>query len=255
MTLPASLLKSVTVYSTDLYWIAAQHYEQSEQLTMTEIVDDIINLISQLSLSHCIVAGFSCFGILALEVAKRQDPRVQGVVLVSTPPAWNAEVIAAAQFHFDQHASPERKRNDAERKKHFLKIKKPDESLASVNAYAADAARYWRDFTLPQDFFDVLWQDINADDKIINHYFSTLLPAHDLAIDLSKVNVPVVLFAGQLDYDSIPLLLWKSHPKPASFFVVDGGDTGHWPQLEAPDLFEKALKEWLITKVDNTGEG
>ncbi len=208
---------------------------------MTEIVDDIIEVISQLSLSHCIITGFSCFGILALEVAKRQDPRVKGVVLVSTPPGWSAEIVAAGQSHFDQQASIERKSNDAQRKEHFLKIKKPNESIGSVNAYAADAARYWKDFTLSHDFFELLWQDIHVDDRIINHFFSTLLPAHDLAIDLNKITVPVVLFSGQLDYDSIPLILWKSFPKPPNFIFVDCGETGHWPQLENPIFLRRHL--------------
>lgn len=245
MTLPVSLMKILKFYSTDLYWIASQRVEQPDQLTMIEIVDDIIEVISQLSLSQCIISGFSCFGILALEVAKRLDPRVKGVILISTPPGWNAEIIAAGQSYFNQQASSERKRNDEQRKEYFLKIKKPNESIGSVNAYAADAARYWKDFNLSHDFFDLLWQDIQVDDGIINHFFSTLLPDHDLATGLDKITVPVVLFSGQLDYDSIPLILWKSFAKPSNFITVDCGETGHWPQLEDPVFFEKSFKKWL----------
>lgn len=248
MTLPASLKKTLKVYSTDLYWIASQRLPQPEQLTMSELVDDIIEVISQLSLSQCILAGFSCYGILALEVAKRLDPRIKGIVLVSTPPTWNIDVINAAQSHFIKHASFERKQNDAQRKEHFLKIKKPDESIGSVNAYTADAARYWKDFHLTNDFFELLWQDIYVDDAMINHFFSTLLPAHDLAIDLDKITIPVVLFSGQFDYDSIPLILWQSFTKPSNFTIVDCGQTGHWPQLENPTFFETSFLHWLQNK-------
>lgn len=247
MTLPESLMTTLKVYSTDLYWIHSQKHEHPEQFTMTDIVDDIIEVISQLSLTECVIAGFSCYGILALEVAKR-DPRVKAVVLISTPTGWNENIIAIAQSHFDQHASLARKQNDASRKEHFSKIKKPNESLGSINAYAADAARYWKDFTVDNEFFEHLWQDINVDDGMINHFFSTLLPTHPVAKDLDMITVPVVLFSGQLDFDSIPLLLWKSHSKPADFTTIDCGETGHWLQLEDPVFFEKALRTWLQEK-------
>lgn len=245
MTLPTPLTNRLKIYSTDLYWIASQRKEQSEKLTIEHIVDDIIEVISQLRLSECLIAGFSCFGILALEAAKRKDPRIKGVVLVSTPPGWDQKIIAQAQIYFDQKASLERKLNDAQRKEHFLKIKKPNESLGSVNAYAADAARYWRDFNLSQDFFNHLWQDIQVDDAIINHFFSNLLPQHDLRVHIDEISVPVVLFSGRLDFDSIPLQLWKAFEKPANFVAIDCGETGHWPQLEEPAFFTHSFENWL----------
>lgn len=245
MTLPNSLMNTLKVYSTDLYWIASQRMSQPKQLTIEDLVDDIIEVISELKLSECLIAGFSCFGILALEAAKRKDPRIKGVVLVSTPPGWDEKIIAQAHVYFDQKASPERKLNDAKRKEHFLKIKKPNESIGSVNAYAADAARYWRDFNLSQDFFNHLWQDIQVDDAIINHFFSVLLPQHDLRVRIDEVFVPVVLFAGRLDFDSIPLQLWETFEKPANFATIDCGEAGHWPQLEEPIFFSHAFENWL----------
>ncbi len=86
MTLPESLLNTFTIYSTDLYWIASQHREQSIQLTMSDIIDDLLEVLSQLKLSKCLIAGFSCFGLLALEAAKRRDARIKGAVMISTPP-------------------------------------------------------------------------------------------------------------------------------------------------------------------------
>lgn len=241
MTLPAELLNIFTVYSTDLYWISSQKIANPEQLTMADLVDDIFSVTSQLKLSDCIITGFSCFGILALEAAKRIDKRIKAAILLSTPTGWNADIIAAGQAYFEQHASAERKQNDAKRKAHFVKIKQSN----FIDAYAADAARYWRDFNISRDFFDLLWQDIAVDDAVINHFFSTLLPTHELTKDLEQLQLPVVLFSGQLDYDSIPLLLWKTSPKPRRFTVIDCDNTGHWPQLEEPDFFSQAMKKWL----------
>jgi len=141
--------------------------------------------------------------------------------------------------------------NDIQRRENYLKIKKPNESLGSVNAYEADAARYWKDFNLSHDFFECLWKDIQVDDDIINHFFSDLLPTYNVTDKIDQILVPVVLFAGQLDFDSAPLMQWNALPKPANFTIIDCGETGHWPQLENPTLFASAFRSWLKEKYDD----
>jgi len=247
MTLSKEIKKLMTIYSTDLYWINSKSLEQENisNLTMTDLVEDIISVLKQLNLKNCLLIGFSCYGILALEVAKRMSAELKGVVLVSTPPAWNDKVISYVQSYFEMHASPERKLNDIKRKEHFSKIRKPNESIVSVNAYEADAARYWKDFTIERAFLDLLWHGINADDLIMNHFFSIILPHHKLEIEIDRISIPVVLFAGQMDFDSVPLSLWQKFPKPNHFTVIDCGETGHWPNLENPNLFDTEFRKWV----------
>lgn len=134
-------------------------------------------------------------------------------------------------------------------KKHFEKIRQPNESLGSVNAYEADAARYWKDFNVSREFFELLWQGIHVDDHIINHFFSNILPRHDLKKNLDQVLLPVVLFAGQYDFDSVPLALWDSFPKPKYFTQINCVESGHWPQLECREFFEEKLIDWLEQKI------
>jgi pimeloyl-ACP methyl ester carboxylesterase len=57
-------------------------------------------------------------------------------------------------------------------------------------------------------------------------------------------------FAGQLDFDAVPLIQWNALPKPANFSMIDCGETGHWPQLEEPELFARAIQSWLKGKYD-----
>lgn len=109
MTLSQKLKKFITIYSTDLYWINDKKLQHPESLTMNDLVNDFIDVLGQLNLKKCMLIGFSCYGILALEIAKKIQSQIKGVILVSTPPAWNDEVIACAQLHFDQYASNERK--------------------------------------------------------------------------------------------------------------------------------------------------
>jgi pimeloyl-ACP methyl ester carboxylesterase len=245
MTLSARLKQKLKIYSSDLYWIASQSLVQPESLTMQDLVNDNLKMIAQLNCEKPLLIGFSCYGILTLEIAKHLGTKLRGVILVSTPPMWNEAVIAQAQNYFEKHASEARKLNDAKRKAHFATIRKPNESIVSVNAYEADAARYWQDYNISRDFLELLWHNIQVDDAIINHFFSTLLPAHDLAVDLDNITIPIILLAGQLDFDSIPLLLWQTYPKPNNFTIVDCGETGHWPNLEAPDFFDTTIVGWV----------
>jgi pimeloyl-ACP methyl ester carboxylesterase len=245
MTLSGKIKELISLYSTDLYWIESKKLKNPETLSMDELVADFIAVLDQLKLRDCLVIGFSCYGILALELAKKIGSRIKGVILVSTPPAWNDEVIQQAQEYFDKNASEERKYNDTNRKEHFAKIRTSKESIVSINAYEADAARYWRDFSISREVLELLWQGIQCDDKMMNHFFSHLLPKHQLELGIEKINIPVILFAGQMDFDSIPSVLWKSYPKPPNFKVIDCGKTGHWPNLENPTLFDAEFLKFI----------
>jgi pimeloyl-ACP methyl ester carboxylesterase len=245
MTIPESLLDIFTIYSTDLYWISSQRWNKSIQLAMVDFVDDIFDVLTQLKLSQCIIAGFSAFGLLALEAAKRKDPRIKGVVMISTPPGWNNEIIAKGQNYFNQFASEERKLNDLQRKAYYLQVKQPEESIVSINAYEADAARYWKDFNLSHDFFECLWEDILVDDDIINHFFSNLLPSYTVTEQLEKITSSIIIFAGLYDFDSAPHLQWDCVKQNKKFTIIKCEDSGHWPQLESPILFETYLRKWL----------
>lgn len=253
MTLSKKLKEFITVYSSDLYWVHNKKLQHPESLTIDDLVNDFIDVLEQLKLKNCILIGFSCYGILALEIAKKMPSQIKGVILVSTPPTWNEEVIARAQMHFNQHASHERKLNDAKRKEHFAKIRKPNESIVSINAYEADAARYWKDFSISRELIELIWQGITADDKMINHFFSDLLPSHKLEVNMQKIAIPVILFAGQMDFDSIPLVLWKDFPKPRNFTIIDCGETGHWPNLENPELFDGEFIKFLEKRTKSNG--
>lgn len=211
---------------------------------MEKIVDDIFAFIAERKLDKTILIAHSCFGICALEAAKRQEAAIEGIILVASPPYWNAESLAKANRYFESMASPERKANDAQRRARFEQIKTPNESELSLNTYEAASARYWADFNVSRDRLEKLWEGIHPEEQICNRFYLELLPQHDLTKGIDRVKVPVVLAAGQLDFDSAPLLLWQAFPKPANFSIIDCGATGHWPHLENPALFDIEIEIW-----------
>ncbi len=246
-TLSPEFKKLFIVYSTDLYWVNKDRLQDASQLTMQRIIADIFEIIKQLNLTNPILFGHSNFGIVAAEAAKNPEVNIAGVIMMASAPAWNITVIQMAREYFDQNASAERKANDQQRKQQFQLIKKPNESEISLNYYEADSARYWGDFNISRQFLEKLWFDIEVDDDIINHFFNRLLPKHDLAMRINKITVPVILLAGQFDFDSIPLILWQQFPQPPHFTMVDCGKVGHWPNIENPTIFDNAIKNWINT--------
>lgn len=243
-TLSVRFKKHFTLYSSDLYWVEENQHSHPDRLTMDEIVDDIFAFIAEQKLSKTLLIAHSCFGICALEAAKRQTRLIEGIILVASPPCWNTESMAKANRYFEQTASAERKANDRQRRAHFEKIKTPNESELSLNTYEAASARYWADFNVSRQTLEKLWNGIHPEEKICNRFYLDILPQHDLAKGIDQVKVPVVLAAGKLDFDSAPLMLWQDFVKPSNFTIIDCGETGHWPHLENPDYFDSEIEKW-----------
>jgi len=244
-SLSPAFKKMFTVYAIDLYWDEAKRLPVPHQLSMDNLVEDIFNAIRQLKLPQVVLIGHSCHGILALEVAKMQNPWICGVILIAAPPTWDPKTLQFAKAYFEQHASPERKFNDQARKAHFEQIKQPNETELSLNTYEAASARYWGNFHVTRAYLEQLWEGIVVDQGLCNHFYGDLLNDHHLAEDIDNITVPVILLAGQLDFDSVPLKLWETYPKPPHFTVINCGEVGHWPQIESQQQFDAAVKDWL----------
>ena len=239
-----------TVYSVDLYFEAANKHREPSSLTMNTLALDVVKVIQVLGLNKPVIIAHSCFGILALEVAKL-TPDLRGVILVASAPQWNAQSIAVTNEYFMAHAEPERIKNDQERKAKYALIKKPTDSEVSIERYIADSARYWADFNVTDEQIKALWKGTVIDDAMVNQFFEVILPNHDLSNNLEKVICPVILLAGEKDFDSIPLVQWQTYPRPNQFTLIDCGDVGHWPQLEARELFDESIGGWVQAYLSN----
>jgi len=234
-----------TLYATDLYFTVEYKHPSAQSFTMTALSSHVAEIIHQLHLEKPILMAHSCFGILALEIAKYHHADLGGVILIASAPQWNNASIAFTDKYFKEHAELERIENDHLRKQKYALIKKPFDSEVSIDKYIADSARYWGDFTISEEAIHLLWKDIQVDDVIINQFFEHILPNHNLSIDIEKVKVPILLLAGERDYDSLPLIQWENFPKPRAFTVINCGDVGHWPQLESQQIFDKSVREWI----------
>jgi pimeloyl-ACP methyl ester carboxylesterase len=234
-----------TVYTTDTYWISKGKMANPISLSMQDIVDDILEIAKQLDLKNYILAGNSCFGIVAIEVAKRQNPQIKGVMAIASAPTWSQESAAFKANYFEEHVSQERMESHKKRWAAFEKIRKPNESEVSVNFYEADGAKYWADYNVTREVLEELWHDVEAEDDMMNHFFNTLLPSFDLSVGIDRVEVPIVVSGGMHDYDSLPLVQWQTFPKPANYTLIDCGEAGHWPHYENSSVFDRETFKWV----------
>jgi proline iminopeptidase len=239
--------ETFTVYATDLYWDQDYKLLHPETLTIEQIALDLQSVAQQLGLEKYIIMGHSCFGIVALEVAK-YDPHVQGVMMVASCPAWNEETWKFTKDYFEKHADAGRKANDQKRRAHYELIKKPTDSEISLTVYTRDSAKYWANYEVDDKTIQNVWRGLVPDDGIVNHFFCTLLPGHSVEDGLEKVQCPVLLLGGPYDFDSLPLELWKNHPATKilgqKLTIVPCPQSGHWPNIEDADIFDQETKKW-----------
>lgn len=235
-----------TVYSFDLYFSENKINSDLTYFTMEKIVHDYLKAIQQLHLVKPVVLAHSCFGIVSIELAKNKNVDLSGLILVASAPQWNSESINATNSYFFKHAEKERIQNDIERKQYYQSIKSPEDSELSIEKYLSDTARYWGDWNTPEGRIRALWKDIRLNETVITLFYEKILPSHNLSKDLDKVDIPIILLAGEQDYDSIPLVQWETYPKPLNFTIINCGKVGHWPNLENSHLFDQSVKEWQL---------
>lgn len=242
-TLSENFKKQFEVYSSELYFDQRYALEDPQSLTMEQVVDDIAELGKQLKLSQFVIFGFSAFGIVALEFAKKYPEMALGVIMVGTPPNSNKEVGARNNAYFEAHAEPERKKLDADRR---AQLAKEDLSALSysdrfLRGYVYGAApRYWHkpDFDCSE-----LWKDIIVD-RVFDHLFGTIFPHTDVMKNLEKVQCPVFLAAGMSDYDCCPWMWKKVANLPKNMTISIFEKSGHYPQYEEQALFDERVITW-----------
>lgn len=243
-TLSERFRKSFMLYSGDMYWDRRNKLHHASELTMEHILDDNAEIAYNLNLSSFVIIAHSAYGIVALEFAKKYPSLVRGIIMIGTPPNSNTMVAAQNNEYFEKHAEPIRKIIDAERRQRFAEedLSTEDAHTKFVRCYVyRDAPRYWY---IPDFDCSALWEDIILDD-VIDHFFSTVLPATDVREKLETVKCPIFLAAGESDYDCCPFLWHKIKNLPPRILISHFKKSGHWPHYEEQDLFDQRVECWI----------
>ena len=208
------------------------------------IVDDIERLRQQLSLDRIVVIGHSGHGYMALEYAKKYPEHVSHVVMLGIIPNLSAASNEAVKQHWQDTATPTRKAAFEENLANL-----PDEQLTGlspsqifIKQYIRNTPKIWHDI-----HYDAapLWEDVEINMEVFGHLWGEVFRDIDITIGLESLNTPVFLGLGQYDFLAPPCL-WKSvESKFQNLTTHVFSHSGHTPQLEEPELFDKALLSWL----------
>jgi proline iminopeptidase len=205
--------------------------------------DDIEQLRAQVGFERVVIVGHSHHGNLALEYAKRHPARVTHVVLIGSPPCGVKRIIEAGNEYWTEHASEARK---AALRDHWSALRPEmlaamSPSDAYVAEYVADGPKYWYDFHYDASS---LWQGVPIHMEMIK-LFRGFFTDYEMSWDGEQMKAPVLVIMGRHDY-VVPHTLWEDARwklPNVSYHLFE--QSGHTPQFEEPERFNRVLLEWL----------
>ena len=208
------------------------------------ILEDIEHIRQKLELGRVMVIGHSGNGYMALEYAKKYPQHVSHVVMLGIMPDLSEASNQQAEQYWRDSVSPKRKASLEEnlRALHDEKLSSSSSSEYFIKQYIQSAPRIWYDYK-----FDAspLWQGIEINMEIFTYIWGTVFRDIDITNGLDVFTIPVFLGLGRYDFLAPPCLWNPIRSKFKNLTVRVFEQSGHTPQLEEPDMFDKELLQWL----------
>lgn len=207
------------------------------------IVADIEALRRHLRLDQIDVLGHSGHGYMALDYARSYPDHLGKLVLVATGPSHAPAHMQAAEQIWQARAEPERKAQlardlavmeaniaaDPDRRFVWMCLGMGARSWADP---AYDARWLWKGVATHMPIFDRLWGDIFRD--------------YPIEQALTQVKSQVLICMGGQDYLVAPAQSWAPYLAQAPHVRMQiFGQSGHTPQLEEPEAFDRVLLDFL----------
>lgn len=215
-----------------------------KELTMESIINDVEDVRKALGFEKIAVMGHSMFALVALEYAKKYPERTSHVIMIAMSPHFNDTTFKSGSEYWESQASDERKKlweqNQKELTDEVLSSVTPSEAF--IMRYVADGPRRWSNPTYDASW---LWEGVEINMDLINHYLGVVFREYDIKPGLDRTSMPVFLAVGWHDY-GIPYYLWdefKPQMPTLSFHLFE--NSGHHPMLEEQELFDKKLIDWI----------
>jgi proline iminopeptidase len=213
-------------------------------ITMDSIVDDIEILREKLGYDKIYVLGHSIVGLIALEYGRKYPQNTMGVIMINTPPYFHNNYMDFVRSNFNANASEGRRRLYEMNNEKLKKMKK--DSLTgteiSILEETANVPIKWCDSVYN---ITPLVHNMLVNTEGWNHFFSFI---QDYAITKSEIKVPIFLSLGSFDF-MVPQSLWNEYiNKFPTLTVKRFKKSGHFPQVEEQELFDKQLLDWIKDK-------
>ncbi|WP_406672502.1 alpha/beta fold hydrolase [Natronospira sp.] len=215
-----------------------------DEISLDTYMHDIDEVHAHLGHDRVVLVGHSHHGNLALEYAKRYPERVSHLVLIGAPPVDVISTVKAAEAYWEAHASEARKATLRAKLAHFRAEGRgrmtPEQ--AYVAQYVAEGPRYWHDPTYDASH---LWEGVPLNMGAMAIFREFFADGYELWWGREQLAAPVLVMVGEHDY-AVPPVLWDDvlrRQKDLRFHLFR--NSGHTPQLEEPEEFDRVLLDWL----------
>lgn len=242
-TFSDKLRKHLKMYFVDMKWFAKGYSpEDLDQVNIASIVQDVEQIREALGLEKPLMMGHSIHGTIATEYVKKFGTQVSGLIVIGSPAEWGNASYNEKAASLWASASPKRKKIQEEnwgKTKEIDRLTGQEEASARYNNMSP---QYWYN---PEYDASWLWADMTVHSEVTQHLFTKVFHDYDMFDPPIAIDVPVFLGLGKYDY-VIPYTLWRSsYESIPDFHRVFFEKSGHTPQLEEVELFDKELLDWL----------
>jgi proline iminopeptidase len=219
------------------------------EFDLETLADDVELVREILDLGRVIVIGHSGHSYMALEYAKKYPTNVSHVVMIGIAPDLSASSDEATAQNWEKLASAERKsaleENRLEMSDERLSQLPPGEAF--IKTYVREGPRAWYD---PHFDSSPLWDGVDVNIDMFNYVWGEIFRDIDVTQGLENFDRPVFLALGRYDFLVAPPSSWepiKDRFHDVTVRVFE--NSGHTPQYEESNLFDRELLGWIDAHV------
>lgn len=220
----------------------------TSDFSLDKIILDIERTRLQLKLGKIIIIGHSGHSYMALEYAKRYPQHVSELIMIGIAPNLGEFNEKLTEKNWNESVDPDRKEA---MKENISRI--PDEQLsklspsqAAIQSYVRDGPRAWYD---PKFDSSPFWEGVEMNMDMFDYMWGKVFREIDITKGLENFHKPVFLALGRYDYLVGPPSTWEAvRPKFHDLTIRVFEKSGHTPQYDQAELFDKEFLKWLERK-------
>ena len=214
-------------------------------ITLDVIISDIETIREVLQLKQFILVGHSGHAFMAAAYALKYPKRVRKLVLLNTAPTNSSERIAESAAAFEQYAEPERKQQYEQDMARLPVDIENDPDRRFAHTCIRMAAQSFYDYTYNAS---PLWEQLYTNMPILDYLWGEAFGQVNLLDQLNALEMPTLLGLGRHDYLVGPVSLWDEiEAKKPLLKKVIFEQSGHYPMLEEPELFNQEFLNWIVS--------
>ena len=229
-------------YFVDMRWFAKNYSPvDPKNFTLQMILDDIEKVRTDLKLDKINILGHSIHGAIALEYAKKHPDKVSHVIMIGSPVYQTNKKQEDAINELWETASTERKSIQNKNWKILAGMKDLSPAQFEIENYCLMSPKYWYN---PNYNARWLWKDMTLNTDILFSLYDRIFSDYCMFKDGRSVPAPSFAAAGRYDFID-PYTLWNGYEDIPGLTVKIFEKSGHTPQLEESELFDKELLKWI----------